>query len=45
MEYLHSRSAINNSDVDEKAVDENNELSITPVNNADTIISSKSQVI
>ncbi|CAF1136782.1 unnamed protein product [Adineta steineri] len=43
MEYLHSPSAINSSDVNEEVVHENNGLSVTSVNNEDTKISSKSQ--
>lgn len=45
MEYLHPRSVINSSDVNEEVIDENNGLSITPVNNEDTIMSSKLKVI
>lgn len=45
MEYLSSSpSAINSSDVNEEVVDENNGSSVTPVNNQDTHVSSKSQV-
>jgi len=41
MEYLHSSNTINIDNVHDK----NDELSLTPVNNENVTISSKSQVI
>jgi hypothetical protein len=41
MEHLHSHNTINIDNVN----DENDELSVTPVDNEDTSISSKFQVI